>query len=89
MRDPFVFDSRSEFCKKPFGAAPAAARSYFMSVPSPGMAIPAVSWWRGGSFPVKRSRWSFCQRLWTVSVPASPASSPPPQNRSCSGIISA
>ena len=22
MRDPFVFDSRSEFCKSPYGAAP-------------------------------------------------------------------
>ena len=29
MRDPFVFDSRSEFCKKPFGAVPCGtAASY-------------------------------------------------------------
>lgn len=35
MRDPFVFDSRSEFCKKPFGAVPCGSEVVFMSVPSP------------------------------------------------------
>ena len=29
MRDPFVFDSRSEFCKKPFGAAPCGSEVVF------------------------------------------------------------
>ena len=29
MRDPFVFDSRSEFCKKPFGAAPCGSEVMF------------------------------------------------------------
>ena len=29
MRDPFVFDSRSEFCKKPFGAVPCGSEVMF------------------------------------------------------------
>ena len=29
MRDPFVFDSRSEFCKSPYGAAPCGGRVTF------------------------------------------------------------
>ena len=29
MRDPFVFDSRSEFCKKPFGAVPCGSDVVF------------------------------------------------------------
>ena len=29
MRDPFVFDSRSEFCKKPYGAVPCGSDVVF------------------------------------------------------------
>ena len=29
MRDPFMFDSRSEFCKKPFGAVPCGSEVMF------------------------------------------------------------
>ena len=44
MRDPFVFDSRSEFCKKPFGAVPCGSECHVSCPsPAPGMAIPAVS----------------------------------------------
>ncbi len=34
MRDPFVFDSRSEFCKKPYGAVPCGS-DVDVSCPSP------------------------------------------------------
>ena len=32
MRDPFVFDSRSEFCKKPYGAVPCGSDVVFHAV---------------------------------------------------------
>ena len=81
MRDPFVFDSRSEFCKKPFGAVPCGSEVMFHVRPLTR---------DGYSRCVLLARREFSgEEIQMELLPASPASSPPPQSRSCSGIISA
>ena len=87
MRDPFVFDSRSEFCKKPFGAAPCGSEVMFHVRPLTRDGYSRCVLVARREFSGEEIQMELLPEA--VDVPASPASSPPPQNRSCSGIISA